>query len=91
MTNSVTIEAGSSKKKDAKMVAVATGIGAFLGAVFGGKSGAAIGATVVGAAGGARTLTSRGQPATIEKEQLLTVRLDLEEDTTIQVEPRPSN
>ena len=87
-TNRVTIEAPSSKKKDAKTVGVATGIGALLGAVFGGKSGAAIGATVGGSAGGAKVLTSRGEPAVIEKEQLLTFRL--EEDTTIHVDSRPS-
>ncbi len=83
-TNDVTIEAGASKKKDAKTVGVAAGIGALLGAVFGGKSGAAVGATVGGAAGGARVLTSRGEAAIIEKEQLLTFRL--EEDTTIRVD-----
>ncbi len=83
-TNSVTIEACSSKKNDAKTVGVATGIGALLGAVLGGKSGAAIG----GGAGGARVLTSRGKPAVIEKEQLLTFRL--EEDVTIPVDPGPS-
>ena len=82
-TNSVTIEAGSSKKDDAKTVGVATGIGALLGAVLGGKSGATIG----GGAGGARVLTSRGKPAVIEKEQLLTFRL--EENTTIRVDPGP--
>ena len=83
-TNQVTIEAGSSKKKDAKTVGVATGIGALLGAVLGGKSGAAVGATIGGGAGGGRVLTSRGKPAVIEKEQLLTFRL--EEDTTIRVD-----
>ena len=87
-TNRVTIQAGSSKKNDAKRVGVATGIGALLGAVLGGKSGAAIGATIGGGAGGARVLTSRGKPAVIEKEQLLTFRL--EEDTTIRVDPGPS-
>ena len=80
-TNSVTIQAGSSKKNDAKTVGVATGIGALLG----GKSGAAIGATIGGGAGSARVLTSRGKPAVIEKEQLLTFRL--EEDTTIRIDP----
>ena len=87
-TNRVTIQAGSSKKNDAKTVGVATGIGALLGAVLGGKSGAAIGATIGGGAGSARVLTSRGKPAVIEKEQLLTFRL--EEDTTIRVDPGPS-
>ncbi len=87
-TNSVTIEAGSSKKKDAQTVGVAAGIGALLGAVLGGKSGAAIGATIGGGAGGGRVLTSRGKPAVIEKEQLLTFRL--EGDTVIRVEPEAS-
>ena len=87
-TNRITIEAASSKKKDAKTVGVAAGLGALLGAVFGGKSGAAIGATVGGSAGGAKVLTSRGDPAIIEKEQLLTFRL--EEDTTIRVDSGPS-
>ena len=62
-TNSVTIQAASSKKNDAKGVGVATGIGA-------------------------RVLTSRGQLAVIEKEQLLIFRL--EEDTRIRVDPGPS-
>ena len=44
--------------------------------------------SVGGGAGGARVLTSRGDPAIIEKEQLLTFRL--EEDTTIQVDSEPS-
>ncbi len=87
-TNRVTIEAGSSKKKDARTVGVATGIGALLGGLFGGKGGAAIGATIGGGAGSAKVLTSRGDPAIMEKEQLLTFRL--EEDATIRVDSEPS-
>ncbi len=75
-TNPITIQAESGTTKDAKTVGVAAGIGAAIGAIAGGKKGAAIGAAIGGGAGTAKVLTSRGEDASVEKEQLLSFRLE---------------
>jgi outer membrane lipoprotein SlyB len=63
---------------DARNVGIAAGIGAIIGAIAGGKKGAAVGATIGGGAQTARVLTSRGEAAEIEKERLLSFRLEKE-------------
>jgi hypothetical protein len=83
VTNPITIEAESSKGKDAAKVGAATAIGAVLGAVFGGKKGAAIGGATGGGAGAASVLLSRGKEVEIPAERLFSFRL--EEDIEVQV------
>jgi len=70
-TNTVSQEAASTKKKDARKVGIGAGVGAAVGAIAGGGSGAAIGAAVGGGAGTAAALATRGDPATIPAETLL--------------------
>jgi hypothetical protein len=74
-TNSYNKLAPTSKKKDAKKVGIGAGAGAVIGAIAGGGKGAAIGAGVGGGAGTAATLATRGDPAVIPDETLLTFRL----------------
>ena len=74
-TQSITIKAASTKKKDATKIGVATGIGAVIGAIAGGGKGAAIGAGV-GAAGGTGVVAATyGDPAVVSSESLLTFPL----------------
>jgi hypothetical protein len=60
---------------DASKVGVATGIGAAIGAIFGGGKGAAIGAGAGGAAGAGTVLATRGKPAVLPVETRLSFRL----------------
>lgn len=74
-TSNVSREATSAVKKDALKVGIASGIGAAIGAIAGGGKGAGIGAGI-GAAGGTGTvLATRGNPATIPSETVLTFQL----------------
>ncbi len=73
--------AESSKKSDAAKVGIATGVGAALGAIFGGGKGAAIGAASGGAAGTGTVLMTRGKPAEIGVETRIPFRL--RQDVTI--------
>jgi hypothetical protein len=68
-TSSYTKEAKSTKKKDAAKVGIGAGLGAAIGAIAGGGKGAAIGA------GAGVVLATRGDPAEIPSESLLTFRL----------------
>jgi hypothetical protein len=70
-TNTVSVEAKSSVKKDVARTGIASGIGAAIGAIAGGGKGAAIGAGVGAGAGAAGTLATRGDPAVIPAETLL--------------------
>ncbi|MBO0720919.1 MAG: hypothetical protein J2P41_08850 [Blastocatellia bacterium] len=67
--------APTSRKKDATKIGIGAGVGAAIGAIAGGGKGAAIGAGVGGGAGTAATLATRGDPAVIPDETLLTFRL----------------
>jgi hypothetical protein len=67
--------APTTKKKDAKKIGIGAGAGAVIGAIAGGGKGAAIGAGVGGGAGTAAALATRGDPAVIPGEALVTVRL----------------
>ena len=74
-TKPVTIEAQSTKTKDATKVAIGTGIGAAIGAIAGGKKGAAIGAGTGAGAGTAVVLGTRGDAAEIASETALNFEL----------------
>jgi hypothetical protein len=69
------VEAASTKKKDAVKVGVGSAIGAAIGAVAGGGSGAAKGAAVGAGAGGGAVLATRGDPAVIPSETVVTFTL----------------
>jgi hypothetical protein len=70
-TNSVSVEANTSAKKDAVKVGVATAVGTAIGAIAGGKKGAGIGAATGAGAGTAVVLGTRGDAAEIAGETLL--------------------
>jgi len=74
-TNSVTQNAQTTKRKDAVEIGIGAGVGAVIGALAGGGKGAAIGAGAGGAAGTGVVLATRGEPAVIPSESLLTFEL----------------
>ena len=74
-TKNVSVEAQSTKGKDATKVAIGTGIGAAIGAIAGGKKGAAIGAGTGAGAGTAVVLGTRGDAAEIGSETVLNFEL----------------
>ena len=74
-TKNVSVEARSTKTKDATKVAIGTGIGAAIGAIAGGKKGAAIGAGTGAGAGTAVVLGTRGDAAEIGSETVLNFEL----------------
>ncbi len=74
-TNSFVKTAPHTKKKDAVKVGIGSGIGAAIGAIAGGGKGAAIGAGAGAGAGTGAVLGTRGDPAVIPSESLLTFRL----------------
>ena len=68
------IKGKDSTKDDVSRVGAATGIGAIIGAIFGGGKGAAIGAGVGGAAGTGSVLTKRGKDIRLDRGQQLRIR-----------------
>ncbi len=64
--------AKASTKKDAAKIAIGSGVGAAIGAIAGGGKGAAIGAGVGAGAGTGTVLATRGDPAVIPAESVLT-------------------
>jgi hypothetical protein len=83
-TDSYTVEAKSTKKKDAVRTGVATGVGAVIGGIAGGGKGAAIGAGVGAGAGVATNAATRGDAAVIPAEQLMELKLTAPVSITIQ-------
>lgn len=73
-TNNVGRQARTTKKKDATKIGIGAGIGAAIGALAGGGKGAAIGAASGGGAGTGVVLATRGEPAVVPAESLLTFR-----------------
>jgi hypothetical protein len=63
-----------STKDDVSKVGAATGIGAAIGAIFGGGKGAAIGAAVGGSMSTAGVLTQRGKDVRLDRGQRLRIR-----------------
>ena len=74
-TDSMTVQARTTKTKDATKVAIGTGIGAAVGAIAGGGKGAAIGAGAGAGAGTAVVLSTRGDASEIGSETPLTFEL----------------
>lgn len=74
-TSTFVQQARTTKKKDALKVGIGAGIGAAIGAIAGGGRGAAIGAASGGGAGTAVVLATKGEPAVVPAETVLTVRL----------------
>ena len=70
-TDSYSVEAGTTKGKDAARTGIATGAGAVIGAIAGGGKGAAIGAGVGAAAGVGGNMATRGAAAVIPTETLI--------------------
>jgi len=74
-TNSYARLAPGTKKQDAIKVGAGSGAGAAIGAVAGGGAGAAIGALAGAGAGTGYVLATRGAPATIGSETVISFRL----------------
>ena len=73
--NTITVEAKSTEGKDATKIAIGTGIGAAVGAIAGGGKGAGVGAATGAGAGTGVVLATRGDPAEIGSETVLTFQL----------------
>jgi hypothetical protein len=74
-TEALVREGPKSVGNDAAKVGVAAGLGAAIGAIFGGGRGAAIGAGAGGAAGAGTVMTTRGKPAVLPVETRLSFRI----------------
>jgi hypothetical protein len=70
-TESYSVEAGTTKGRDAKRTGIAAGAGAVIGAIAGGGKGAAIGAGAGAAAGVGANMATRGEAAVIPTETLI--------------------
>jgi hypothetical protein len=70
-TESYTVDADSTKGRDAARTGIATGVGAAIGAIAGGGKGAAIGAGAGAAAGVGTNMATRGKAAVIPTETLI--------------------
>jgi hypothetical protein len=75
-TNTITMEAESTKGRDVATVGATTAIGAVLGGIFGGGKGAAIGGAAGAGAGAGGVLLGRGKHVELEKERLFSFRLE---------------
>jgi hypothetical protein len=74
-TSTLSKTAPTTRKKDAMKIGIGAGVGAAIGALAGGGDGAAIGAASGAGAGTGWVLGTRGEPAVIGAESLLTFRL----------------
>ena len=70
-----TVVAESTKKKDATKVGIGSAVGAAIGAIAGGGKGAAKGAAVGAGAGGGAVVATRGDPAVIGGESVVSFKL----------------
>jgi len=84
LTNIISSEAESTKKKDATKVGIGAGLGAIIGAIAGGGKGAAIGAGVGAGAGGATVLATRGSEVKFPVEHRLS--FVLQRDITVPIQ-----
>jgi hypothetical protein len=83
-TEILTVEAESTKKKDATKVGIGAGLGAVIGAIAGGGKGAAIGAAAGAGAGGAAVVATRGKEVKFDAEHKLTFALRRDVNVRIQ-------
>jgi hypothetical protein len=83
-SDSYTVDAESTKKKDAVRTGIATGVGALIGGIAGGGQGAAIGAGAGAAAGVGTNMATRGNPAVIPAETLIEFKLAAPVTVTMQ-------
>ena len=88
-TDTYSVDANSTKKKDAVRTGVATGVGALIGGIAGGGKGAAIGAGVGAATGVGVNAATRGAAAVIPAEQLM--EFSLAAPVTVVVQPPASS
>ena len=75
-TSSYVVVADKTYGKDATKIGIGAGVGAAIGAIAGGGSGAAKGAGVGAGGGTGAVLATRGDPAVIPAESLITVELE---------------
>lgn len=71
-TSRIVRNARTTRKQDATKIGIGSGAGALIGAIAGGGKGAAIGAAAGGGAGTGVVLATRGEPAVVSAESLLT-------------------
>ena len=74
-TDSYSVDAANTKKKDTVRTGIATGAGAIIGGIAGGGKGAAIGAGAGAAAGVGTAMATRGAAAVIPTETLIEFNL----------------
>ena len=72
-TDTYSVDAKSSKKKDAVKTGIASGVGAAIGAIAGGGKGAAIGAGAGAAAGVGANMATRGEAAVIPRDPMVSM------------------
>ncbi len=82
-TSAVALQARATKKKDALTIGIPAAGGAVIGALFGGKKGAAIGGAAAGGAGTAYVLSTRGREVRLGPGAFTSVRLS--EPVTVRV------
>lgn len=82
-TNRITVEAKATKRRDAKTIGGATGVGALIGGIAGGKKGAAIGAAIGAGGGTAAVLTTKGKEVEFRPEHKFS--FVLEEDLEMKI------
>ena len=75
-TNTVVREVPGSKGEDAAKIGVGSGVGAAIGAIAGGGKGAAVGAGAGAGAGTGAVRATRGKPATIPSETVLSFQFN---------------
>jgi hypothetical protein len=76
VTKAFVAEADPTKKRDAGVIGGAAGIGAAIGAIAGGKGGAAKGAIIGGAAGTGGVLATKGKEVEFDSESRLKFTLE---------------
>jgi hypothetical protein len=89
VTNTVSRRARRTRRQDAIKIGAGSGFGAAVGAIAGGGTGAAIGALAGGGAGAGLVLGTRGAPAVLPSETLLTFKLAAPAEVTLANPGRP--
>jgi hypothetical protein len=82
----ISVEAPSTKGKDAATIGIGAGVGAIIGGILGGGKGAATGAAIGAGGGTGVVLLTEGKP--VEFSRGLGMRLTLQKDVTVHVPVR---